>query len=302
MVTRSSLVWIMTGIAAGIAGGWLWNREHPVEVTPPGSATPSAPIRSPFTQRHEEHATYLTPSNTHNADNPEREGSPSSAFSQRESIYESAKGADREQLASMIAAARALTNPVERRNRLEVLLLRYAELDSGGALEQALESDRETAAHLLAVLATIAPEQTWERAKQVTNPAERFAYLDAVVAAWAAQDPERAFAKVAELPAEWQRSELLQSVINSIADRDPKLAITLAESQGPIASGQLIEQIATQWSRRNPSEAARWVEGLPRQDQARYAYRIAEAYVAQKPTEALAWGLRLAGSPERYLW
>ena len=302
MVTRSSLVWIMTGIAAGIAGGWLWNREHPVEVTPPGSATPSAPIRSPFTQRHEEHATYLTPSNTRNADNPEREGSPSSAFSQRASIYESAKGADREQLASMIAAARALTNPVERRNRLEVLLLRYAELDSGGALEQALESDRETAAHLLAVLATIAPEQTWERAKQVTNPAERFAYLDAVVAAWAAQDPERAFAKVAELPAEWQRSELLQSVINSIADRDPKLAITLAESQGPIASGQLIEQIATQWSRRNPSEAARWVEGLPRQDQARYAYRIAEAYVAQKPTEALAWGLRLAGSPERYLW
>jgi hypothetical protein len=30
MVTRSSLIWVMTGIAAGIAGGWLWNREHAV--------------------------------------------------------------------------------------------------------------------------------------------------------------------------------------------------------------------------------------------------------------------------------
>ena len=30
MVTRSSLVWVMTGIAAGIAGGWLWNRERPI--------------------------------------------------------------------------------------------------------------------------------------------------------------------------------------------------------------------------------------------------------------------------------
>ena len=50
-------------------------------------------------------------------------------------------------------------------------------------------------------LNAVAPEQTWERAKQVTNPAERFAYLDAVVDAWAMQDPERAFTQVADLPA-----------------------------------------------------------------------------------------------------
>ena len=303
MVTRSSLVWIMTGIAAGIAGGWLWNRERGLDVVPAATSTiPSEPIRSPFTQRHEEHTTYLTPSDVRSARGPEREGSQSSDFSHRESLYESAKRADREQLGSMIKDARALTNPVERRNTLEVLLLRYAELDTNGALEQALELDRETAAHLLAVLATIAPEQTWERAKQVTNPAERFAYLDAVVTALAAEDPERAFGKVADLPAEWQRSELLQAVVARIADSDPRLAIKLAETQGSIASASLIDLIATQWSRRNPSEAARWVEGLPRQEQARYAYRIAEAYVAQKPSEALAWGLRLAGSPRKFLW
>jgi hypothetical protein len=303
MVTRSSLIWVMTGIAAGIAGGWLWNREHTVEVpAAAGSTLPSEPIRSPFTQRHEERANYLSPADASSSRKLERESAQSSEFSHRETIYESAKHADREQLAAMISEARAIANPVERRNRLEVLLLRYAELDVDGALGLALENDPDTAAHLLASLTAVAPEQTWERAKQVTNPAERLAYLDAVVETWAAQDPERAFSKVSDLPAEWQRSELLQAVVASIADRDPRLALKLAESQGPIVAGQLTELIATQWSRHNPSEAARWVEGLSRQDQGRYAYRIAAAYVAQKPSEALAWGLRLAGSPERYLW
>ena len=304
MVTRSSLVWVMTGIAAGIAGGWLWNRERPLDVAPSAaSASSGAPIRSPFTQRREEHATYLTPSDAGGRSRAALDSAQSSSeFSHRQSVYESASHADRAQLAAMIAEARALANPVERRSTLEALLLRYAELDVDGALGQALENDRETAAHLLAALTAVAPEQTWERAKQVTNPAERFAYLDAVVDAWAMQDPERAFTQVADLPAEWQRTELLQSVIAAIADRDPRLAIRLAESQGPVVSGSLTELIATQWSRQNPSEAARWVEGLSRQDQARYAYRVADAYVAQKPSEALAWALRLAGSPQRYLW
>lgn len=304
MVTRSSLVWVMTGIAAGIAGGWLWNRERGVEVTAPIAVeSRSEPIRSPFAPRREERANYLAPATA----SSDREGSAadaqlSSEFSQRQSVYDSARHADRAQLDSLIAGARALANPIERRNSLEILLLRYAELDADAAIGQALESDRETAVHLLAALTGVAPEQTWRHAMEVSNPAERFAYLNAVADAWVAQDPERAFAKVNELPAEWQRTELLQSVIDGIADRDPRLAIRLAESQGPVVSGALVERIATRWSRQNPSEAARWVESLPRTDQGRYAYRVADAYVAHKPSEALTWALRLAGSPQRYLW
>ena len=62
MVTRASLVWVMTGIAAGIAGGWLWNRERGIDVAPPtASERRNAPIRSPFTSRHEERApSYLS--------------------------------------------------------------------------------------------------------------------------------------------------------------------------------------------------------------------------------------------------
>ena len=68
MVTRSSFVWVMTGIAAGIAGGWLWNRARDIEVTPPVALeTRSEPIRSPFTQRREERASYLSQPETSRA-------------------------------------------------------------------------------------------------------------------------------------------------------------------------------------------------------------------------------------------
>ena len=49
MVTRSSLIWVMTGIAAGIAGGWLWNREHGVDVEPSTATTlPTVSVAPPF--------------------------------------------------------------------------------------------------------------------------------------------------------------------------------------------------------------------------------------------------------------
>jgi hypothetical protein len=217
-------------------------------------------------------------------------------------VYESARSADREHLDSMIAQARTLANPLERRSTLEILLLRYAELDVDGAIGQALNDDRATAVHLLGVLTAVAPEQAWQRAGDVTNPADRLAYLKAVSDAWVEQDAERAFAKVNELPADWQRAELLRSVTMDIADNDPRLAIRLAQTQTPSVSGALLESIASLWARNNPSEAARWVESLPRQEQGRYAYRVAEPYLAQKQSEALGWAQRLAGSPRKFLW
>ena len=304
MVTRSSLVWVMTGIAAGIAGGYLWNREHAIDVAPPSPAElRNEPVRSPFTQRREQRP-VISRNPRHAA--RARRRAPAAARRRNSPIvklvYESASHADLAQLDSMIVEARALANPFERRNTLEILLLRYAELDADGAIGKALENDRETAAHLLGALAAIAPEQTWQRASEVTNAAERLAYLKTISEAWVAQDAERAFAKVTELPADWQRSELLRSVALDIADRDPRLAIRLAQTQPPSVSGALIEQIASLWSRNNPSEAARWVESLSRQEQGRYAYRVAEPYLAQKQSEALMWAQRLAGSPRKYLW
>ncbi len=117
-------------------------------------------------------------------------------------IYNSASGADREQLASMIAEARALANPVERRTqarnprccvtRSSISTARSDWRWKTIARRQRICWQRSLGLH---------PSRHGTSAKQVTNAAERFAYLDAVAGAWAAQDPERAFAEVAELPA-----------------------------------------------------------------------------------------------------
>jgi hypothetical protein len=305
MVTRSSLVWVMTGIAAGIAGGYLWNRERTLEVPPPTPAElRNEPVRSPFTQRREHRPNnYLTqPAATRQSGAASSGHNASSEFSHRQTVYESASHADLAQLDSLIVEARGLTNPLERRTTLEILLLRYAEIDADAAIGKALDNDRETATRLLSALAATVPELAWQRASEVTNAAERLAYLRTVSEAWVAQDAERAFAKITELPADWQRAELLRSVSLDIADRDPRLAIRLAQTQPPSVSGALMEQIAALWSRNNPSEAARWVESLPRPEQGRYAYRVAEPYLAQKPSEALMWAQRLAASPRKYLW
>jgi hypothetical protein len=304
MVTRSSLVWVMTGIAAGIAGGYLWNRERPIEIVPPSPAElRNEPVRSPFTQRREPRPNYLTQPEASRGNASASPGhSASSEFSHRQTVYASASHADLTQLDTMIVEARGLANPLERRTTLEILLLRYAEIDADGAIGKALDNDRETATHLLGALAAIAPEPAWQSASEVTNAAERLAYLKAISEAWVAQDAERAFAKVTELPADWQRAELLRSVALDIADRDPRLAIRLAQTQPPSVAGALMEQITALWSRNNPSEAARWVESLPRQEQGRYAYRVAEPYLAQKQSEALLWAQRLAASPRKLLW
>lgn len=308
MVTRSSLVWVMTGIAAGIAGGWLWNRERPIDVaTIPMAATRAEPIRSPFVPRREARASYLTesgsgPALSANATPPAPAGESQSDFSHRRALYASASQADRAQLDAMITDAKALANAVERRSTLEILLLRYAELDVDGALGHAMDADRETATRLMATLAAVAPDRAWERAAQASDPAERLAYLNAVISTWAAQEPQDAFTKVMQLPAEWQRSELLQQVIGVIAPRDPLLAIELVGTMEPPAAASLLELIAGEWSRHDPAAAARWVESKPRSEQGRLAYAVAEAYVAQKPTEALAWAVRISSSPRRYLW
>ena len=110
-------------------------------------------MRSPFTQRREQRPNYLTPSEaSSDARRGVRAQHASSEFSHRQTVYELAARADREHLDSMIAEARRLANPLERRSTLEILLLRYAELDPDGAIGQALNNDRELAAHLLGVL------------------------------------------------------------------------------------------------------------------------------------------------------
>jgi hypothetical protein len=146
------------------------------------------------------------------------------------------------------------------------------------------------------------PEDAWKEAADVTDPAARFQFQSAVVAAWASEQPERAFAGVAAMPPDWQRDQLLRQVTTELVRRDPHLALELLGSVDVAEPNAFKLLVADEWSRFDPAGAAQWIESLERRGQARLAYEIADAYVAQQPDEALAWALRISRSPGRNLW
>jgi hypothetical protein len=152
------------------------------------------------------------------------------------------------------------------------------------------------------VWARVSPEDAWQEAIRVSDPAARRALQNAIAVEWASQEPERAFAAVAQLPANWQRDELFQQVTTEVARRDAQLALELVKTIKTADPDGLKALVAREWARYDPASAARWIQTQSRRFQARYAYQIAEAYVAQKPNEALDWALRLSRSRERFLW
>ncbi len=193
MVTRSSLVWVMTGIAAGIAGGWLWNRERGIDVTAPiVTENRSEPIRSPFAQRREERGNYLESPRptTHSRAGRAQRADASSEFSHRQSIYENASRADRD-------ATRC-----DDRGRTRSCESARAQQDAGDPAA-ALCGARRRRRHRASVRTMIArqpriclrcsllsrPSRRGSVRAQLTNPAERYEYLNAVAHAWVAAGP-----------------------------------------------------------------------------------------------------------------
>ena len=194
----------------------------------------------------------------------------------------------------MIAERAHARESVERRSTLEILLLRYAELDPDGAIGQALKTtvNGRTSVGVTDRRCTGAG---LERAREVTNPAERLAYLRAVAThGLRRMRSVRSRESPSYLPNGSARNAAPVAV--DIADRDPRLAISLAQTLTPTCRARWSNRSRRSGRANNPSEAARWVESLPRQDQGRYAYRVAEPYLAQKQSEALCGR---SGSPAR---
>ncbi len=147
-----------------------------------------------------------------------------------------------------------------------------------------------------------APADAWEQASHLADPVARWALQNAIVTPWASQQPELAFATVAAMPADWQRDQLLRQVTTEVARRNPQLALELLTTAEIADRDSFHALIVEEWSNYDPSGAAQWVEKQEKHRQAPLAYRLADAYVAQQPSEALAWALRISRSPGRNLW
>jgi len=164
------------------------------------------------------------------------------------------------------------------------------------------DTRRNQLARLGEAWARFTPEDAWQEALRVADPAARRALQNAIAVEWASQEPERALASVAALAPDWQRDELLKQVMTEITRHDPHLALDLVKAIKVPDPDSLSALIVKEWSRYDPSNAAQWIEGQSLRFQGRFAYQIADAYVAQQPSEALEWALRISRSPERFLW
>lgn len=302
-------VTVVAGIAIVAAGFW-WLRSPDPDIAQESSAerqavarrSPFGPVRSgsdaPVDRQRQASSTTDPNSNT-----VAHIRQLSADFSRRQDVYAKAARADRDELESMIEAARRSPDRESRRADLELLLVRYAQIDSEAALRIAMDLDRDTAALLVRTLAASNPELTWQRVAEVKNPLSRVHLQASVISAWVSQEPRRAYARVAGLPVGWERSELLEDVTAEVARQDPQLALDLIKGVEPGKATELNSLVAREWARFDPSGAARWVESIKGSvNQGPLAYAVGSAYVMQKPEEALAWALRISRSPGRNLW
>jgi hypothetical protein len=178
--------------------------------------------------------------------------------------------------------------------------------DPHGAIEEALAMpDAARRAQLVRIAqawARVAPTEAWEHAANLPEGAARIVFENAVIATWAATQPDLAFAHVSSLGNHGRRDQLLKQVTVELARRDPVLAMQVVKGLRGSDRASLQSIVVDEWARYDPASAATWVEGLDRMQQSRYAFIIGESYVLQDRDEALAWALRISRSPGRNLW
>jgi hypothetical protein len=292
-------------IAVAVAGTWFWfsrQSNEPTLATVLSQAgvadVSSAPKDAPVASLAEIASTVPTEVATATI----QRSIPASAFARRQAIYAAASQANERRVRTLIDEARALPDPIDRIVALEILLLRQLDLDPQAAVASALESELGDTYHLLATLASASPEQVWAAVLNVGDPLARMQYQGAVAGTWGIKDPERAFASIANLPADWTRDQLMRQMAWSITRKDPQLALELVRTRPEHERITLLDAVTDQWSRQDPAAAAQWIEGLGIDMQGRLAHRVAGAFVAQQPEEALAWALRISRSPGKNLW
>jgi hypothetical protein len=301
---------LLTACVAGAAAGyWLSLRDsgadRPESVA--GAIRSSGNARSPAAAT--QHTTLQSvpesdpkATRSRHGQSVERSHTRASEFARRSALYEAVAHADDARVQTLIDETGALANQNERLPALELLLLRVAERDPESAVRQALQSERTDTPRLIAALSAAAPEPVWRAVSRVGDPLARLEYQSAAAAAWAAQDPQSAFASVAGLPADWTREQLMRQLTSEITRSNPHLAIDLAKTVPDPEGDRLLDAVADTWGRHDPGAAAEWIEAMDVNMQGRFAYRIADAYVAQQPEEALSWALRISRSPGKNLW
>ncbi len=186
-------------------------------------------------------------------------------------IREIVRGLSAEQLPGVLEGVKQLPRS-ERYQVLSELGRRWAEVDIQGALAAGLAS----------------------------GSANSDTFLSGVVSKWASTSPTEAAGWVTSLPPSGMRTNIVNAMITTIGQNDPRAAIQLLKSQGSVwQSGWVAENIFANWAGRDPQAAAAAVGELKGNSHLMAVRGVARAWAEDNPQAALAWGERMENAGTR---
>ena len=193
----------------------------------------------------------------------------------------------------------------------EVFGKEWVRLDAPAATEWFFSlkdgSDRTVLRDLmLGALVERAPEAALQRAALMENSTERFALVGSLAEKAAAERPEEVLAVIQALPEGTQRSRFLRKALEKLTEENPQKAAEIV-SRDPLGrkeQGGMINNVALDWSYRDPMAAARWLDSLGMNPHSGKIFEIERSNVASlwvevDPDAAIAWVSRMPESEQR---
>ncbi len=217
-------------------------------------------------------------------------------------LLDVAASANLADLRRLVAEANVLTVPADRRDSLEVLLLRWFELDPQSAPQQLVDDALSQSAgvgrsdYLTSVArawAQVDATEAWRHAGKIEDTTLRAEYESAVLAVWGERDPAAALSGVIALPQGWRKDQLLRQVASDLVRRNPAQAIELAMTVPRVDSRPLLMHIVSEWATHDARAAAQWLGANMNKVNRSVASQLASRYGASDPVEAIAWAQRV---------
>jgi hypothetical protein len=198
------------------------------------------------------------------------------------------------QLESLLRGALRLTDATDRMVRLREIARSISIANLPGAVESTKRLPMsERWAVMQALGARWAEENPAGAAAFALKDGNEFGWnslLYGVIDKWASIDQQAAMTWVGTQPGA-RRIELIRSLIDSVARRNPESALQILKSQpGAPQLSWLNQQIFEQWSQRDPAGAAKSAEALePGMSREQALQAVAASWAAQDPEAAIKW-------------
>lgn len=275
---------VITAVAAGLAGGYLWGRSTRQAAPEPRAGLSKLP--------------------DHKADSAgfrKRSNMESAAADSLAALLENTAGMAAGALEDELRAARrdAVPGDGEAVLRQQLLLYSLARVDAARALRVARELDlRSDGSATALVLAAMAVRDPRGAAALVSGgnglTTDPHAALSAigVAAAWARQDAPAAQQWVRTLP-DGLRAEAWSAVASVMAAAHPAEAAAFTLEMPPgAARAHGCARVAEVWARAAPQESLSWAASLPLEERFAAAPAALGALAQNDPAAAAAWLLR----------